>query len=127
MCNAENLRILIKNIYKKMKIIIDNVFRIGYTLYILNLEVFMQTNVVKWGNSHGIRLPKAFLQDIRISENDPVDISLENEKIIIKKIDQKDHKTIKKRLMDFYGKDYNKHSASQNEIDWGKPVGNEVW
>ena len=61
----------------------------------------MQTNVVKWGNSHGIRLPKAFLQDIKISENDPVDISLENEKIIIKKIDQKNHKTIKKRLMDF--------------------------
>jgi len=87
----------------------------------------MQTNVVKWGNSHGIRLPKAFLQDIKISENDPVDISLENEKIIIKKIDQKDHKTIKKRLMDFYGKDYEKYSISQNEIDWGKPVGNEVW
>jgi len=87
----------------------------------------MQTNVVKWGNSHGIRLPKAFLQDIKISENDPVDISLENEKIIIKKIEQKDHKTIKKRLMDFYGKDYEKHSISQNEIDWGKPVGNEVW
>ena len=87
----------------------------------------MQTNVVKWGNSHGIRLPKAFLQDIKISENDPVDISLENEKIIIKKIDQKDHKTIKKRLMDFYGKDYEKHSTSQNEMDWGKPAGNEVW
>jgi len=97
-------------------------------LYIYwNLEVFMQTNVVKWGNSHGIRLPKAFLQNIKISENDPVDISLENEKIIIKKIEQKDHKTIKKRLMDFYGKDYKKYTSSQNEIDWGKPVGNEVW
>jgi len=84
----------------------------------------MQTNVVKWGNSHGIRLPKIFLQDIKISENDPVDISLENEKIIIKKIDQKNHKTIIKRLMDFYGKDYEKFSTSQNEIDWGRPVGN---
>ena len=99
----------------------------GYTLYIPRFGVFMKTNVVKWGNSHGIRLPKAFLQDIKISENDPVDISIENGKIIIKKIEQKEHKTIKKRLMDFYGKDYKKYTSSQNEIDWGKPVGNEVW
>ena len=87
----------------------------------------MQTNVVKWGNSHGIRLPKAFLQNIKVSENDTVDISLENEKIIIKKLDQKNHKTIKQRLIEFYGKDYEKYSINQNEINWGKPVGNEIW
>jgi len=87
----------------------------------------LKANVVKWGNSHGIRLPKAFLQVLKISENDPVDITIENGKIIIKKIDQKEHKTIKKRLIDFYGKDYKKYSSSQNEIDWGKPAGNEVW
>jgi len=87
----------------------------------------MQTNVVKWGNSHGIRLPKAFLQNIKLSENDPVDISLENDKIIIKKIDQKNHKPIKQRLMEFYGNDYEKYLSPQAEIDWGKPVGNEAW
>jgi len=87
----------------------------------------MQTTVVKWGNSHGIRLPKAFLQEIKISENDPVDISIENEKIIIKKINQKDHKTIKQRLIDFYGDNFEQYSTSSKEIDWGKPLGNEVW
>ena len=87
----------------------------------------MQTNVVKWGNSHGIRLPKAFLQNIKIHENDPVDITLENEKIIIKKIEQKNHKTIKQRLIDFYGEDFEKNAHPQNEINWGKPVGNEIW
>ena len=87
----------------------------------------MQTTVVKWGNSHGIRLPKAFLQNIKIAENDPVDVILENEKIIIKKVNLKEHKTIKQRLMDFYGDNYQEYSTSQKEMDWGKPVGNEVW
>ena len=87
----------------------------------------MQTTVVKWGNSHGIRLPKAFLQNIKLNENDPVDVVLENERIIIKKINQKEHKTIKQRLIDFYGEDYEKNAKAQKEIDWGKSVGNEVW
>jgi len=87
----------------------------------------MQTTVVKWGNSHGIRLPKAFLQNIKISENDPVDVILENEKIIIKKANQNNHKTTKQRLMDFYGDNYEQYATPQKEIDWGKPVGNEVW
>ena len=79
----------------------------------------MQTTVVKWGNSHGIRLPKAFLQNIKITENDPVDVILENEKIIIKKVNLKGHKTIKQRLMDFYGDNYQEYSTLQKEMDWG--------
>ena len=87
----------------------------------------MQTTVVKWGNSHGIRLPKAFLQNIQIFENDPVDVTLENEKIIIKKIFNTGHKTIKQRLMDFYGETYEQYNTPQSEINWGKPEGNEAW
>jgi len=87
----------------------------------------MQTTVVRWGNSHGITLPEAFLQNIKIYENDSVDVVLENEKIVIKKASQNEHKTIKQRLVEFYGEDYNKHSIAQKEIDWGKPAGNEAW
>jgi len=87
----------------------------------------MQTTVVKWGNSQGIRLPKAFLKNIQIAENDPVDITLDNKKIIIQKINEEEHKTTKQRLIDFYGKNYKKNTSSPKEIDWGKPVGKEVW
>ncbi|MCL2764787.1 MAG: AbrB/MazE/SpoVT family DNA-binding domain-containing protein [Treponema sp.] len=87
----------------------------------------MQTTVVKWGNSHGIRLPKAFLQNIKIFENDPVDVTLDNERIIIRKVNEKKHKTTKQRLIDFYGNNFEQYAANQKEIDWGKPVGNEVW
>ena len=87
----------------------------------------MQTTIVKWGNSHGIRIPKAFLNNINIVENDPVDIKLEGEKIVIKKIKIKEHKTLKQRLFEFYGENFDNIVEPQIEYDWGKPVGKEVW
>ncbi|GHU39004.1 hypothetical protein FACS1894190_01970 [Spirochaetia bacterium] len=85
----------------------------------------MTTAIVKWGNSQGIRLPKAFLQNINIAENDTVDVLVENEAIIIKKTYGKKHKTTKERLVNFYGKNFT--PENQVEIDWGRPVGKEVW
>ena len=87
----------------------------------------MQTTVVKWGNSQGIRLPKAFLQNIQIAENDQVDVILEKERIIIKKSNVKKHKTTKERLIEFYGVEFDKKRTPQKEIEWGKSVGKEIW
>jgi antitoxin MazE len=87
----------------------------------------MTTTVVKWGNSQGIRLPKAFLQHIDISEHDTVDVLIENEAIVIKKKYGKKHRTTKERLMDFYGRDIKNITKEQEEMDWGKPAGKEVW
>ena len=87
----------------------------------------MQTSVVKWGNSHGIRLPKAFLKSINIMENDPVDVTLDNEKIIIKKIETKQRKRLEQRLFEFYGENFEKIIETQKEYDWGKPAGKEAW
>jgi antitoxin MazE len=94
----------------------------------MDLEVLkMQTAVVKWGNSQGIRLPKAFLQSVNIRENDTVDVLLENEAIIIKRVDRKKHRTTKERLVDFYGKDAPQKSIFHEEIDWGNSIGKEIW
>jgi antitoxin MazE len=87
----------------------------------------MQTTIVKWGNSQGIRIPKAFLKNIHVSENDPVDITLSDEKIIIKKIKYKKHKTTKERLVEFYGENFDKKRTPQKEIDWGQSAGKEIW
>ena len=100
----------------------------GYTWYILvNRRYKMQTTIVKWGNSQGIRLPKAFLQNINITENELVDVILEKEQIIIKKSNVKIHKTTKERLIDFYGPEYKRKHTPQKEIEWGIPVGKEQW
>ena len=87
----------------------------------------METTIVKWGNSQGIRLPKAFLQNLQLAENDPVEVTLENEKIIIAKIVAKGHKSTKQRLAQFYGDEYASIDLPNKEAPWGNPVGNEIW
>ena len=87
----------------------------------------MRTMIVKWGNSQGIKIPKKFLQNIAIFDNDPVDVVLENEKIIIKKATTNQHKTIKERLLEFYGEDFERNRITAREIDWGKSSGDEIW
>jgi antitoxin MazE len=55
----------------------------------MDWRIKMQTTIVKWGNSQGIRIPTACLKNIHVSENDPVDIILSGGKIIIKKMNNR--------------------------------------
>ncbi len=82
----------------------------------------MQVKIQKWGNSQGIRIPKHVLESARLKEADSVEIMVEDENIIIRKAapDFK-HKTIEE-LFEGYEGDY-----EPIEIDWGKPVGREIW
>lgn len=80
----------------------------------------MQTTVQKWGNSLALRLPKPFTSEINISENSTVDISLENNQIVIKPIKKTPINV--DELIDAISPD-NLYS----EISMGLPVGNEVW
>jgi len=43
----------------------------------------MLSQVSKWGNSQGIRIPKKLLQSVRINLNDEVEIKAVNNKLII--------------------------------------------
>ena len=91
----------------------------------------MTTAIVKWGNSQGIRLPKPFLESLNWKENDSVDILAENNRIIIQKTLKVQHKTTKQRIEEFYGKDFEtalkENPYEFEEVDWGEPVGSEVW
>jgi antitoxin MazE len=80
----------------------------------------MQTTVQKWGNSLALRLPKPFTTEINISENSTVDISIENNQIVIKPI-----KKTPINLDDLIAAitPDNLHS----EIPTGQPIGNEIW
>jgi antitoxin component of MazEF toxin-antitoxin module len=87
----------------------------------------MKTIVLKLENNREIEIPEILLKDIHLAKNDLFYVTLDNEKIIIKEINVKKHKTTKERLIEFYGQDYEKYSVSQEEVDWGKPVGEEIW
>jgi antitoxin MazE len=111
---------------KRFQIEILRLYRSGI-LQIFSESIKMQTTIVKLGNSQGIRIPKSFLKNIHISENDIVDITLSDEKIIIKKIKYKKHKTTQERLIEFYGTNFDQEQMEYKEIDWGKPTGKEIW
>jgi antitoxin MazE len=91
----------------------------------------MLTKIKKWGNSQGIRIPKVFLENLRISEEDEVEIISDQEKIVITKARMREHLTIKDRLENFYNQPIEeillKNQDSPQKIDWGKPVGKETW
>lgn len=76
--------------------------------------------VGKWGNSPGVRLPKAFCDQLHISIGDTVVMSYESDKIII--TNSSDQYTLQARMKDWDGK-----RLKTEEYDWGVPVGKELW
>lgn len=79
----------------------------------------MTTKIVKWGNSQGIRLPKYLLESTNLNDNDSVEITTENNLIIIKKVQKQSHLSLKKRLENFNGE------YVFEECDTGESVGRE--
>lgn len=76
----------------------------------------MLTTIQKWGNSQGVRIPKHILDDIKWQENEQLNITTENEKIVIEKVKTIAKKNIKELFADFDGQ------YSSVEIDWGNPL-----
>ncbi len=77
------------------------------------------TQVAKWGNSLGLRLPKSVAREAQIGEGDTVDVSVDNGTIVVRpsrprySLDQLVGRITVR----------NRHS----ETGWGRPVGDEVW
>ena len=83
----------------------------------------MTTAIQKWGNSQGVRLPKAILDELSLQENDRVEITTQNDSIVIRKATRKRRAKIslEERFARYTG-DY-----ICSEYDWGEPAGKEVW
>ena len=82
----------------------------------------MQTTIVKWGNSQGVRLPKHILNRVHLSDHDEVDVYVEDDSIIIKKhCKDAKHKTIQELFAGF------NDEYEPVEVNWGEPVGKEIW
>jgi len=79
--------------------------------------------VNRWGNSLGIRFPSDFVNKVKIEEKSLVQITLDGDSIVITKVKEpKPRKTIQELFAE--------HPADfieDKELDWGEPVGGEVW
>jgi antitoxin MazE len=82
----------------------------------------MITKVQKWGNSQGIRLSKELLSNVEINVGDAVDVAVRDGALVVTPLRRvrggHDLRTLVRRIP----KDY-----KPEELDWGYPVGREVW
>ena len=89
-------------------------------MYIRKGLIKMTTTIQKWGNSQGVRIPKAILDTVDWKENEKITIFIDNGKIVMEKAKLK-RKNIK-QLFENYNEKY-----EPTEIDWGEPKGEEIW
>ena len=82
----------------------------------------MLTKIQKWGNSQGLRFPKAVLEDAQIKVGDEVNVSAREGKIIVEKMNKVRGAYDLKELVSRIPEDYR-----AEETDWGSPIGKEEW
>ena len=79
----------------------------------------VKVQVVKWGNSHAVRLPKVVLEKAEIREGDQLEIRVEKGRIALEPARPK------LTLRDLVARITPENLHGEQE--WGKPVGREVW
>lgn len=79
----------------------------------------MTTKIQKWGNSYAVRIPKSFIEDLKLKEGFEVNLTVQNKTLIMKEVKQKKY-TLKELLKGMNPK--NMHEL----VDWGPDVGAEI-
>lgn len=82
----------------------------------------MITKVQKWGNSQGVRLSKELLSDVEINVGDMVDVAVRDGTLVVTPVRRVRGGHDLRELVGRIPKDY-----KPEELDWGYPVGREVW
>ncbi len=79
----------------------------------------MKGKIQKWGNSLAIRIPKPFANEINLTNNSEVEISLKDGALLVEP-------SVKEIDLDELLKKVNKKNLHKL-IDFGPPVGREIW
>jgi antitoxin MazE len=79
----------------------------------------MTTQIAKWGNSLGLRLPKSVAQEVQLDEGDKVELFVRNGAIVIRP--SRPAYSLADLVSKITAK--NRHDA----CDWGAPQGGEAW
>jgi len=80
----------------------------------------MQTRIQKWGNSLGLRIPKAFAEEAGVQAGSEVDLSVEDGDLIIRptRLPKYELRILLRRVT---------AKNVHDEVETGEPVGREVW
>jgi antitoxin MazE len=76
--------------------------------------------VKKWGNSASVRIPASVMEAARLEINEPVDVREESGRIVIEPVRHKEY-NLPELLKGIT------RANLHEEVDFGDPVGKEVW
>ena len=82
----------------------------------------MLTKIQKWGTGQGLRFPKSLLNEARIRVGDEVNIFVRKGRIFVEAVSRVRGRHDLKTLLSEMPKEH-----QPEELDWGPPVGKEVW
>jgi len=80
----------------------------------------MITKIQKWGHSFALRIPKSMAVELKLKENSPLEIRLEDDRLVIYPVPQPEFKL--DELLELITPE-NLHA----EAGMSMPVGNEAW
>lgn len=80
----------------------------------------MRSKIQQWGNSLALRIPKPFAEEIGLRRHSEVELSLDEGKLVV--LPAAESRLSLSELL-AQVTDENRHA----EIDFGPPVGKEVW
>ena len=79
----------------------------------------MQARIAKWGNSLGVRIPKALAEEIGLDEGTNVEVTVSGRNLVL--APARSQYSLNELVARITPK--NRHG----ETDWGPSVGNESW
>lgn len=79
----------------------------------------MRARIAKWGNSLGVRIPKAVAKEVGFNEGSNIEVRVSGRELVLTSASRE------YSLEELVGgiTPRNRHA----ETDWGSPVGNETW
>ena len=83
----------------------------------------MQVKFLKWGNSLALRVPNAFAKELGAAADIPAEMRVEDGALIVKMMKSKKRRSYLLDELVAQITPENRHP----ELEWGPPVGNEIW
>lgn len=80
----------------------------------------MRSQIGRWGNSLGIRIPKHAVEALDLKPNDAIEWSVEAGALVMRRIQNLPDFTLTELLEDIT-------EEPEGEVDWGSPMGDEIW
>jgi antitoxin MazE len=80
----------------------------------------MKSQIGQWGNSLAIRIPKYVVEALDLKPNDAVECTVEAGKLVVQRMQTLPEFTLEELLASIT-------EPLEPEVDWGKPMGDEVW